>query len=306
MTRPHLIDVSHSATLKSIFAMLAAQAVFTANDTCVKLVTEVLPLGETLVLRNAIATAAVLVYAALFGGLTWPRTKLGATFWWRIVAEIGATFMFFFALSRMPIGDITGLSQITPLAITAAGAVFLGEKVGWQHWAAAVAGFFGVLLIIQPGTSAFTWAAVIALGANAFGVLRDLTTRVVGPAFSTLTLTFTSVFAVLVSGFALAPFEVWQWPGLRETGILLLGSVCLAAGYVLLIVSLRTGSLSAVSPFRYSAIVWAVLSGYLLWGHLPDTVPAIGIAIVVAAGLYALHYERTEQQRAATADARPA
>jgi drug/metabolite transporter (DMT)-like permease len=101
---------------------------------------------------------------------------------------------------------------------------------------------------------------------------------------------------VLLSGLCLVPFETWQWPGVREIAIMFLGSLCLAMGYVLLIISLRTGDLAAVSPFRYSAILWAVLSGYLLWDQLPKATPALGIAIVVAAGLYALHTERLARQ----------
>lgn len=298
------IDVGHAATYRSIVAMLAAQAVFTFNDTCMKLVTEVLPLGETLVLRNAIAAAGILMFAAVRGGLLWPEEVLRSrAFSWRLVGEVASTILFFSALARMPIGDITGICQITPLAITAAGAVLLGEKAGWRHWIAAIVGFLGVLLIVQPGTTTFTWAAVLAIGANAFGVVRDLATRVIGPTISTLTLTISSVFAVLLSGFALAPFETWQWPGLRELAIMLFGSGCLALGYVLLIASLRMGDLATVSPFRYSSIVWAVLAGYVLWGDIPKATPALGIVIVVAAGLYALHQERLARRQSVKSDA---
>lgn len=269
--------------------MLISQAAFTANDTCVKLVTEGMALGETMVLRNASATALILGYGLLAGGLVLPRNVPARPFGWRIVGEIGSTFLFFWALTRMPIADITAIGQITPLAITAAGALFLGEHVGWRRWIAAIVGFAGVLLIIQPGTSAFTWAAVVALGANAMGVLRDLATRILGPSLSTSTLALTSVVAVMVSGLAMAPFETWHLPSWREAGLLAVGGLFLSLGYVFLIVSLRTGDLATVSPFRYSAVLWAILSGYVLWGELPGLLPAAGIVIVVAAGLYSLH-----------------
>jgi drug/metabolite transporter (DMT)-like permease len=261
-----------------------------------KIAGETLPLGQTLALRNSAAVLYLLIFAAWFGGLSLPRAAPKRAFGWRIAGEIGSTFCFFWALARMPIGDITGLSQITPLAITAAGALFLGERVGARRWLAALAGLAGVLLIVQPGTSAFTWAAVVALIANAFGVLRDLATRVIGPAVPTLTLSISSIFAVMLFGLALAPFEDWRVPELREVAVLLAGGVFLTLGYAFLIISVRMGSLAAVSPFRYSAILWALLSGWLLWGDWPNEMALSGIAIVTAAGLYALHRERLNRE----------
>ncbi len=292
------IDTSRRATLESIGAMLVAQAVFTFNDACMKLVTETLPLGEALVLRNGVACLYLLMYAALFGGLRLPRRIPSHAFGWRIVGEIASTFLFFTALAGMPIADLTALAQIAPLALTAAGALFLGEPTGWRRWLAALAGFVGAMLIMQPGSGAFTWASVIGLGAIAFGVLRDLTTRVVGLSFSTLTLVFTSIGSVFLASFSLALVETWAWPSGREIGIVLAGSLFLIAGYVFLIRSLRTGDLAAVNPFRYSAILWAIVVGWVLWGELPGEIPAMGIVIVVAAGLYTLHRERlrTEEQ----------
>jgi len=292
----HAIDQSPSATIRSIIAMLVAQAVFTANDTCVKLVAEGLPIGETMALRNGFATLYILVFAVLAGGLGMPRDVPVKAFGWRIVGEIGSTIAFLWALTRMPLADITALGQITPIAITAAGALFLREPVGWRRWLAALLGLLGVLLIVQPGTSAFTWAAVIALMANALGVLRDLATRVIGPSLSTLALVLSSVAAVLLAGIALLPFETWQIPSARELLLAMAAGLFLTLGYAFLIISLRTGDLAAVSPFRYSAILWALFAGYLLWGELPGPVPGLGIAIVVAAGLYTVHWERNSRQ----------
>ncbi len=292
MISTHHIDKSHGATLKSVGAMLVAQAAFTANDACMKLAGETLPIGETVTLRNGFAAIYILIYAAFFGGLLFPRGALGSAFSWRIVGEIFSTFLFFWALARMPLADITGLNHITPLAIIAAGAVFLGEPVGWRRWLAAFAGLIGVLLIVQPGLTTFTWAAVIALIANAFGVLRDLATRVISPAFSTLALTLVSIVAVMLAGFSFAVFEEWRIPTAREFGLLMVAASFLTLGYFFIILSLRLGDLAAVTSLRYSAVVWALVLGFLIWGHLPDVMTSAGIVIIVAAGLYALHRGR--------------
>jgi drug/metabolite transporter (DMT)-like permease len=291
-----------AANRKSILAMLASQAVFTANDACVKLATETLPLGQIIAMRNGVALACILAAGLYLGGLSMPRGIPWRPFSLRIVGEISATVLFLWALARMPIADITFIGQLMPLAITAAGALFLREPVGWRRWVATLVGLVGVLLIIRPGTGGFTLVAVIAILANLCGVLRDLSTRAIGPGISTLVLTASSVVAVMSTGLALLPFESWRAPEPREIGLMLVSGTFLALGYVFLIVSLRTGELAVSTPFRYSVVLWAILAGYLLWGELPDAMSLAGIAILVGAGLYTFHREhvvaRSRQQGA--------
>ncbi len=305
-TTPHAGAHDHAANLKSIIAMVMSQAVFTANDACVKFVAATLPQGEVMVMRNGMALIYITLFAIAVGGIGAPRQVPVKPFTWRIIAEVFSTFLFFWALVRMPLADVTAIGQFTPLALTAAGAIFLREQVGWRRWLAAIVGLVGVLLIIRPGTSAFTWAALIAIAANGFGILRDLATRAIGMRMSTLALTFTSVSAVFMSGFLLAPFEVWRWPSGQEWTVTMAAGLLLSLGYISLIISLRTGDLAAATPFRYSAVLWALLLGFLIWNELPDTLSMAGIVIVCGAGLYTIHRERiARRSRMARASATP-
>ncbi len=204
-------SVRHSNTI-GILAMLASMAFFVANDTCVKLIGEKLPLGELILLRNTAATIYILAFAAVFGGLTLPVNPPKLLLGWRMVMEILSTLFFLSALIAMPIADATAIAQFTPLAMTAAAAVFLKEPVGWRRWLAALVGLIGVLLIARPGTSAFSPAAILLLIAVGFVVARDLLTRQISNAVPTLTLTLMSAAAVAPSGFLLLPFETWVWP----------------------------------------------------------------------------------------------
>jgi drug/metabolite transporter (DMT)-like permease len=192
----------------------------------------------------------------------------------------------------MPIADANAIAQFMPLAMTAAAAVYLKEHVGWQRWFAAFAGFMGVLLIAQPGTAAFNPAALLVLGAIAMVVVRDLLTRQITSAVPTLTLTLMSAAAVAPSGFLLLPFETWVMPGLRETLLLATGGACLTLAYALIIVAMRAGEVGVIAPFRYSVILFALLSGWLVWGDIPGGLQLIGIVILALAGLYTVHRER--------------
>lgn len=301
--------------LTGILAMLASMAAFTANDTLVKLAAANLPLGQIIAMRNLAAAVGILIVGRLVYGASPSALAaslreaaalrgLGHLLSWRIVGEVMGTLLFLAALVRMPIADVIAIAQFTPLAITAAAALFFAEPVGWRRWMAAGIGLVGVLLIVRPGSTAFTPVAGLAFASIGFVVLRDLSTRRIPATVPTMLLTFMSAASVMIAGLALLPFETWLLPAGREVGMLALAGLFLAAGYAFIIVAMRAGEVAVVSPFRYSVILWALVAGYLIWGELPDPVSLAGIAIVTAAGIYTFHRERIA--RLAVARARPA
>lgn len=275
-----------------ILAMLAAMAAFVANDTCVKLIGNSLPLGELIALRNSLATFYILIFAMLFGGLTLPRNPQWTLLSWRLVAEFLSTIFFLSGLIALPIAEATAIGQFTPLAITAAAAIFLKEHVGWRRWLAAMFGLIGVLFIIKPGTAAFSPAALLILAAVVFVVLRDLTTRAISNAVPTLTLTAMSASISILSGVVMWPFETWIMPTGYQLAILALGAAFLTIAYALMVIAMRSGDVAVVSPFRYAVIVFAILSGWVIWRQWPDTTQFVGIAVLTAAGIYTFHRER--------------
>lgn len=278
--------------LTGILAMLASMACFVANDTCVKLAGDSLPLGEIIVVRNLAATLYILAFAAVFGGLTLPRDPPWRLLTWRMVVEALSTLTFLSALLAMPIGDVTALAQFTPLAMTAAAAVILKEPVGWQRWAAILVGLGGVMLIGRPGTSAFSPAAFILAAAVILVITRDLITRQIPASIPTLTLTFMSAAITAPAGLLLLPFETWRWPNAHEAALLAVGGAFLTLAYAMIVVAMRAGDVGTIALFRYAVILFALLSGWVFWGDTPDELQLLGIAVLTLAGLYAVQQER--------------
>jgi drug/metabolite transporter (DMT)-like permease len=275
-----------SANIRGILFMLASMAVFVVNDTLVKVAAGSLPTGEAIFVRGVftVALCACLIFAT---GAAWalphalsPRVLL------RGVADIGGTVFFLTALVRMPIGDVFGILQFTPLAITAAAALFLGARVGWRRWTATCVGLAGVLIIVRPGGEAFTPYALLVIASVLFSVARDILTRGVATGVPTLVIAGASATIVTLASLGFMLFETWLWPSTIEVAYLAGASVALLAGQFCLIAAMRTGEIAVVAPFRYSIILWAVLSGYLVWREVPDLATWVGIAIVSAAGLY--------------------
>ena len=275
-----------SENIRGIVGMLVAMAVFVLNDTLMKLAAAHLPTGEAIFLRGVftVGFCLALIYAT---NLSWalplalsPRVAL------RSLMDIGGTMLFLLALVHMPLGDIFGIMQFTPLAITAAAALFLGAKVGWRRWLAAAVGLIGVLIIVRPGGTAFNPYAILALGAVLCSVSRDIVTRGVAQHVPSLLIAGSSATMVMLASLGFTAFENWRWPSLGTTLMLAAAAIALLAGQYCLIAATRIGDIAVVAPFRYSLIVWAVASGYIVWGEVPDSASWVGIAIVSLAGLY--------------------
>lgn len=289
--------------LKAIAAMVLATIVFNFGDAAMKLVSGTIPTGQSVFMRcllSVLLVTAAAIYTGVIGTLRRAFVPLMA---WRSAGDAGSALFFQAALARMPFADIMGVFQLTPLTLTAASAVFLGARVGWRRWCAVAAGLLGALLVIKPGSSTFNVWALVALLSVLCGTLRDISTRRLDGNLSPLIIMMVSQAAVALVALATVFFEPWVWPTPLQVGQIALASICVLVGHLWVIMSLRTGDIATVAPFRYAGIIWAILLGLLFWGELPDALTFVGIAILISAGLYTFYRERKLARLAARAAA---
>lgn len=268
-------------------------ASFTVNDTITKAVAAELNIGEILLVRGLVAMVLV-------AALAWYRDALrsfSALLIWpvglRVLGEIGGTLTYLSAIAQIPLANASAIFQALPLVITLGAALVFGEPVGWRRWLAIAAGFIGVLVIVRPGAEGFSQAALLALASVGFCAVRDLATRRIPKHLPTVFITLLTTVTVTTAGaVVLVPLGGWKAPSAQALGLLTFAAVLILIGYQCIIVSLRTGDISAVAPFRYTALPWAMLTGYLAFGHKPDGPMLAGAAIIVASGLYAFYRER--------------
>ncbi len=294
-----------SSNMRAIACMIAGQASFTANDTLIKLATAELPGGQAIFMRGVMAALMALTACVAMGVLNVERLRgLGRLLVLRNIGEIGATFFFLFALFNMPIATTTAILQSMPLAITAGAAIFLGEPVGWRRWLATLVGFIGVLIIIRPGGEAFNVWSILAVMSVGFTVLRDLSTRRIGRNVPAILLVLLSAVTVTLAASSFSLFETWIVPAPRSLLLLLGSATFIIGGYYLMVDAMRYGDVAIVSPFRYCAILWAILAGLLMWGERPDAMALFGTGLVVAAGVYTFMRERRVKALAARSEAK--
>lgn len=277
--------------------MLAAMAGFVVNDTCTKLAIADVTAPQIMAIRSLFTTGLLLAIAATRGAWRGPRRLGHPALALRTFADVGATLTYIIALGHMPLANASAIFQALPLAITLGAAIFFAEPVGWRRWTAILVGFLGVLVIVRPGAAGFTVHSLLILACVGFSAARDLLTRRVPsdiPAFMISAITATAVSA---TGWFLIPFWGWAPVGASDLAVFASGSIAVAVGYVCIVEATRGGDIGFVSPFRYAILVFAIVSGLIVFGEIPDGTTLVGAAIVVGSGGYSLYRERVRGRR---------
>ena len=276
---------------------------FTTNDAITKAIIETMSQGQVMLVRGIFATTLIALLAWNQGALRVPSQLLNPMVALRSTCELLATVSFLAALAHMPLANLSAILQALPLAVTMGAAMFMCETVGWRRWLAISVGFAGVLIIVRPGFEGFNAYALLGLATVVFAAVRDLATRSMPPAMPSLLVSTATAGIVTVAGAALiVPQGGWTPITLGETGLLAAAAVLLLFGYQFIIMAMRVGDVSHVAPFRYTALIWAILLGYLVFGDVPDAAMITGSAIVVASGLYTLYRESKVGRRKPAAE----
>ncbi len=265
---------------------------FTCNDAIIKFVVQDIPLYQAITLRGVFVLMALMILAQRAGGLRLripvpARVPMAL----RLVGEIGSTLLFLNALQRMAIGDLTAVMQSLPLVVMLGAALFFNETLGWRRILAVVVGMLGVLIILRPGSGTFGIWSLVALGAMLLVAVRDLSTRQFGRDVSSNTIAFYGAVLVTLTGFVLSLGQGWVMPQMWQLALLALGSAFLTVGYLCAVAAMRVGEIAAVSPFRYTSLLMAILLGLVIFGDWPDMWTWVGSALVVGAGIYTIWRE---------------
>ena len=293
-----LSQASAAANMRGIVSLLAAQALFIGSDTVIKLAGEMMPPTEIMAVRGVMAVLLMGAFvAATIDAKRW-RMAARPIVVGRSTLEAFLAFLFVVALPHLPLGDITVIGQVTPLALTVLSAVVLGETVGWRRWLAIAIGFVGVLLVIQPSGEGVNVYAIIALFVAVLVAVRDIITRRLDHAIPTALVTFGATLSVCFAGFVGAPFE--EWKPLTPYGFALLAAsaTLVSVANMFVVRAFRGVEVSVVSPFRYVAVVWAVLFGFLIWRDVPNALAIVGTLIIIASGLYTMRREAMRRRPA--------
>ena len=282
----------------AIQAMVGSQAAFAVSDTLVKLASSHLPPGEIIAVRGVFGTCFVSCVILLIGGAASLRLLANRVVLVRAVLESVISLLFVLSISHMPIANYTAVIQAAPLMITAMSVVIYSATVGWRRWLAVVAGFAGVLLAAKPETGGFGWPALYAIACAFLVAVRDIVTRNVPSAIPSHAVTLVTTLATTIMALGICLVQPVTLPTGFDLMGLAIAACAVTTGNFCVIMACRRADLSVVAPFRYSVMPFALLSGFLVWGNVPDWFGIAGIVLICASGLYAVHRERVRARLA--------
>lgn len=277
----HRLDDASLGILLFVFGL----AIGSLQGGISKLLATGLPLPLILWWRFLGLLAIVLPFAVLrygFDAITPKRPWLHIV---RALLLICSSVFFIRAVEGLPLADTIAIVFVYPFLITALAPFLLGERAGLVSWIAVVSGFIGVLVVARPGFTDLGWPALMALLCGVCFAFALITTRrflVTAP--PTVTATWTAATGVLVFSL-LVPF-FWVTPDESQLGLLLLLGALSAVSQIATITACSKCDMAVLAPFGYTEIVAATVTGFVMFGDLPDGVTFAGIAIIVASGLF--------------------
>jgi len=278
---------------RAILLMTAAMAAFAISDAFVNRAAETLPTGQILAITCSLGLLPFLFRLKKNGERIFSVKLLHHAVLIRTTGEVLGSLGYVMALSLVPLATASAMLQAQPLAMTMAAAIYLGERVGPRRWTAVGLGFVGVMMIIRPGAEAFDPNVLWTLLGIAGLTARDIGTRLLPKDISTSFASFWVLFLLALLGLAIMPIDGAWRPIEGLAWIWLIGcSATVAVAIVVITAALRIGEISAIAPFRYTRMVFALAIAILLLGESPDAMTWAGTALIVCSGIYAYWRER--------------
>lgn len=289
---------SQNANVIGALWMVLAMAGFAMEDAFLKAASGSLPISQILVLFGLGGACVFAVSIRLKGAALYQPEVISRPMKVRAVFEILGRLFYVLALALSPLSSTTVILQATPIVVVAGAAMFFGERVGWRRWTAIFVGLIGVTVIVQPGSDSFSYLSVLAvLGMLGFAG-RDLASRAAPKSLSISILGLYGFLSLFLSGVIFAfwerlPFVV---PNLPASFMLLGATLCGTIAYASLMTAMRTGDVSAVTPFRYSRMIFGLALGILLFGEGLSLMMIIGSGLVILSGLFLIQRGRAVQK----------
>jgi drug/metabolite transporter (DMT)-like permease len=285
-----------SENIKGAIFMSVNMLAFVVNDAFMKFLFIDISIYQAIFLRGVITIPMLAMMAVYRNQITFSVNKSDWKYiWLRVAGEVGAAVFFLSALAQIPLANVTAILQAVPLTVTMAAALFLRETVGWRRWLAIIIGFLGVTIIVRPGVDGFSVYSLYAIAAVFCVTLRDIATRKLSKDVPTSLVAMITGVAITLYGAIMLPSVVWIPLTATHWFLLILAAIAIVFGYLFSVLAMRTGETSFIAPFRYTAMIWAIGLGIILFNDWPDNLTLLGTTIVIATGIYSFHREKLRQ-----------
>ncbi|MEB8388695.1 DMT family transporter [Rhodobacteraceae bacterium KMM 6894] len=290
-----------SNAIEGIVCVEIGMLFFVVQDVLVKMLVTAHPVWNLIMVRSIITPILLIPVILWLGGKYRILTPLWKLHFARAALLASGFSLFYAAFPFMGLAEVTTIFFSAPLITVALAAVVLRETIGWHRIAALVVGFAGVMIAMNPGGDSFSWVAILPLTCALTYAISQILARQIGDRETTLTTGLQTItmmgVLILPMGWVInavlpigpefhhmrmeLPAQTWlDWPKL-----LLLGLVG-AVGWMLLTRAYQVANASLVAPFDYTYLPFAALVGWWIFNETPPTSTLIGMALIIASGLY--------------------
>ncbi|NPD16574.1 DMT family transporter [Xinfangfangia sp. D13-10-4-6] len=274
--------------------MTAAMAGFAVEDLFIKKAALHLPVGQVMAMMGFGGALIFVLMTLAAREQVFPAAFVSRAMLIRSGFEVAGRLFYSLAIALTPMATTVAILQATPLVVLAGAALLFGEKVGWRRWSAVLVGFLGVMIVLRPGVEGFSVMSLLAVAGMAGFAGRDLATRAAPKSLSNRQLGILGFSMLGTAGLIVLAFSegglsgAAHLPDTTAAGLVLGATVFGLLGYNALTSAMRMGEVSAVTPFRYTRLVFAMILAMLILHERPDQWTLIGSAIIVCSGLYTL------------------
>ncbi len=283
--------------LAGIAYMVLGIGCFSTMDAIGKWLVRERSIFEILAIRSTLVTLVLLLVVPVFGGVKTIRSSQLRGHIARSFCSVVAFVFFFLSVRYLPLADAVAIAFGGPFIVTALSVPLLGEQVDGRRWAAIGIGFLGMLLIVQPTGEGFRPAALLVIASSFSYALMMIMTRWIHQRSGNTEATFTFVFytfAVQAAAGWLGVAVTRSSVGLSDFGWIVAMGVLALGGHIGITLAFQKAPVSVVAPFEYTALIWATFLGFTVFGDFPGSMVWVGVAVIVAAGLYTIQRQRSD------------
>lgn len=277
------MSVPQNRPLAGAFWMAVTGLLFVAVTATVKHLGDHIPAPQAAFLRYLLGLVFLL---PMLGALR--RAHLGrralALFSLRGLVHALGVMLWFYAMTQIPIAEVTAMNYVSPVYVAIGAALFLGEKLRWPRLLAIAVALVGVVIILRPGFREVSPGHLAMVGTAIFFAGSYLIAKIMADESSPAVVVAMLSISVTI---CLAPFAVavWVWPTVSELGWLFLVATIATTGHITMTLAFRAAPITVTQPVTFLQLIWATMLGYFIFGEGIDAYVVTGGLVVIAAVL---------------------
>ena len=285
-----------SENTKGAFLISLAAACYVMSDIFMKFLSSEISMFQITFLRGLLVTFFLFSYCyiskASFFIREWKdRFVIGI----RSILEVIMTYTFLAALFNMNVANANAILQLIPLMVLLGSFAFLRQSPKTHEWIAVLVGCLGAVIIIRPGALDFNFYTIHALVAVFCLAARDLLTVRLNKKIPSNIVAFYSALMLTLASFLLSKEPV-NFGDLSNSLFILYTAIFVSIGYIASVAAMRFGDVTFVSPFRYTALLWAMAMGFIFFQEIPKFTTLLGGLIIILAGTYIFYKSKGNRE----------